>query len=79
MSNPAGESLYLSFRSAFLKLDWSDGAAARRVFGCLYGLEPSGSPIVPLSVSSASLLQAAISAGCIFMFLLALRNLLKVR
>jgi uncharacterized protein YjbI with pentapeptide repeats len=77
-SSRIGEALYLSFRNAFLKLDWAD-ASARRVFGCLYGVEASGSPIVPLSVSSASLLQAVVSGGLLFMFLLGLRNLLKVR
>jgi len=78
-SSRIGEALYLSFRSAFLKLDWTDSATARRVFGCLYGVEPSGSAIVPLSVSSAALFQAALSAALLFVFLLALRNLLKVR
>jgi hypothetical protein len=42
-------------------------------------LEPGGSAIVPLSVSSLALLQAAVSGALLFMFLLALRNLLKVR
>jgi hypothetical protein len=78
-SNPIGEALYLSFRNALLKLDWDDTAAARRVFGCLYGLEPNGNIVVPLSVSSASLFQCVLSAALIFVFLLALRNLLKVR
>lgn len=78
-SNAFGEALYLSSRNALLQLSWEDGATARRVFGCLYGLEPSGYPIIPLSVSAASLFQAVISAMLIFMFLLALRNLLKVR
>ena len=67
------------FRNAFLKLDWNDPSAAQRVFGCLYGAEPSGNVIVPLSVSSMSLFQCVVSAALIFMFLLALRNLLKVR
>ncbi|MGP0040395.1 MAG: pentapeptide repeat-containing protein [Rhodomicrobium sp.] len=78
-SSRIGEAVYLSFRSAFLKLDWTDSATARRVFGCLYGVEPSGSASVPLSVSSAALFQAALSAALLFVFLLALRNLLKVR
>jgi hypothetical protein len=78
-SSPIGEALYLSFRNAFLKLDWNDPSAAQRVFGCLYGAEPSGNVIVPLSVSSMSLFQCVVSAALIFMFLLALRNLLKVR
>ncbi|MBI4725598.1 MAG: pentapeptide repeat-containing protein, partial [Rhodomicrobium sp.] len=78
-SNPIGEALYLSFRNALLKLDWSDASTSRRVFGCLYGIEPSGNAIIPLGVSSASLFQAVVSGALLFMFLLALRNLLKVR
>ncbi len=78
-SNPVGEALYLSLRNAMLKLDWDDVGTARRVFGCLYGVEISGNSIIPLSVSAVSLFQSMLSAGLIFMFLLALRNLLKVR
>ncbi len=78
-SSPIGEALYLSFRNAFLKLDWSDTSTSHRVFGCLYGVEPNGNAIIPLSISSVSLLQVVISAALLFMFLLALRNLLKVR
>jgi hypothetical protein len=78
-SDPLSEALYLSFRNAFLKIDWNDATSARRVFGCLYGVEPGGSAVLPLSVSAMSLFQAFVSGGLIFMFLLALRNLLKVR
>ena len=78
-SNPVGEALYLSLRNAILKLDWDDAGTARRVFGCLYGVEISGNSIIPLGVSAISLFQSMLSAGLIFMFLLALRNLLKVR
>jgi hypothetical protein len=78
-SNPIGEALYLSFRNAFLRLDVEDGATARRMFGCLYGADANGLPAVPLSVSGMALFQGAVSAIFIFMFLLALRNMLKVR
>ncbi len=78
-SSRAGEALYLAFRSAFLKLDWSDSATTRRVFGCLYGVESNGTPIVPLGVSAATLAQVVVSIVLLFAFFLALRNLLKVR
>jgi hypothetical protein len=78
-SSRIGEALYLSFRSAFLKLDWSDSATTRRVFGCLYGVESNGTPIVPLGVSAAALAQVVVSIALLFAFFLALRNLLKVR
>ncbi len=77
-SSPFGEAVYLSFRNALLMTGWDDEDTARRVFGCLYGLD-GPYPIVPLSVSAVSLLQMVMSAILIFMFLLALRNLLKVR
>jgi hypothetical protein len=78
-SYPFGEALYLALRNAFLKLDWNDSPTARRLFGCLYGFDANGTLMVPLGVSSVSLLQCVLSAVLIFMFLLALRNLLKVR
>ncbi len=78
-SDRFSEALYLSFRNAFLKIDWNDATNAKRVFGCLYGVEPGGSAVLPLSVSAMSLFQAFVSAGLIFLFLLALRNLLRVR
>ena len=78
-SSRIGEAFYLSFRSAFLKLDWTDSATARRVFGCLYGVESNGTPIVPLGVSAAALAQVVVSIALLFAFFLALRNLLKVR
>ncbi len=78
-SSRAGEALLLSARNAVLKIDWADAAAARRVFGCLYGIDASGTAIIPLSVSAVSLFQAIVSGCLLFLFLLALRNLLKVR
>ncbi len=55
----------------------------RRIYGCLYGLvRDTGSkttPIIPLSVTSWSLLQKAISIVLIFLLGLAIRNILKVR
>ena len=78
-SSRIGEAFYLSFRSALLKLDWADTAATRRVFGCLYGVESNGTPIVPLWVSAAALAQVIVSIALLFAFFLALRNLLKVR
>lgn len=78
-SDRIGEAIYLSFRNAFWKLDWADLSTSRRVLGCLYGLDSGGNPLVPLGVSALSLFEAVISAALIFLFLLALRNLLKVR
>lgn len=77
-STPFGESVYLSLRNALLMTGWEDDDTARRTFGCLYGMD-GPYPIVPLSVSTVSLIQMVASAFLIFMFLLALRNLLKVK
>lgn len=78
-SDPVFEALYLAFRNAFLKIDWNDAVNARRALGCLYGVEAGGSPILPPSVASMSLVQAFVSIGFILLFGLALRNLLRLR
>ena len=90
-SSPFGEAFSLSLKNAFVFIDWDRSEAARRTYGCLYGftfdhpqaITPEGRgntyPIVPLWVSALSLFQNIISAILIFLFLLALRNLLKLK
>ena len=57
--------------------------AAHRIYGCLYGLELYNGgdpvPIVPPGVSIASAVQKIFSAVMIFLFGLALRNMLKMK
>ena len=56
--------------------------SARRTLGCLYGLEQDGDPqypLVPIRVSVASTGQALASGLLIFLFLLAVRNLLRLK
>jgi hypothetical protein len=56
--------------------------ATRRAFGCLYGVERyGGNPVVyvPRSVAIASGIQKLLSAIFIFLFGLAVRNMLKVK
>ena len=67
------------FQKRFLEARLVDSATTRRVFGCLYGVESNGTPIVPLGVSAAALAQVVVSIALLFAFFLALRNLLKVR
>jgi hypothetical protein len=78
-SDPISEALYLAFRNAFLKIDWNDAVNARRTLGCLYGVEFGGTPVLPPAVSAMSLVQASVSVGFILLFVLALRNLLRLR
>jgi hypothetical protein len=78
-SDAISEALYLGFRNAFLKIDWNDAVNARRTLGCLYGVEFGGAPVLPPSVASMSLVQASVSICFILLFLLALRNLLRLR
>jgi hypothetical protein len=55
---------------------------SRRTYGCLYGFEPGGAqapPIVPYRVAVASTIQTLLSAILIFLFLLAVRNLLRLK
>ncbi|MFT4078760.1 hypothetical protein [Rhodomicrobium sp.] len=59
------------------------GRAAHRTYGCLYGVELYGGSnpvaVVPSAVSTASAVQKLFSALMIFLFGLALRNMLKVK
>jgi hypothetical protein len=76
------EALQLAFRNGSLVLD-GGSEAAQRTYGCLYGFEKVGESgrtvYVPLGVSVASAIQKLFSAVFIFLFGLALRNMLKVK
>ena len=71
------EALHLAFRNGLVAID-AGGDASYRIYGCLYGLDGSN-PIVPSAVSTASAIQKLISGLLIFLFGLALRNMLKVK
>ncbi len=81
-TNARAEALHLAFRNAFVVLDGGSDAT-HRMYGCLYGLElyagQNPVPIVPGAVSTASAIQKLISGVLIFLFGLALRNMLKVK
>ena len=81
-TNARAEALHLAFRNAFVVLDGGSDAS-HRMYGCLYGLElyagQNPVPIVPSAVSTASAIQKLISGVLIFLFGLALRNMLKVK
>jgi Pentapeptide repeats (9 copies) len=70
------EAIQLSLKNA-LVFDVGRTDSGRRTFGCLYGLVQDGAP-VPWRVSIASTLQALASGLLIFLFLLAVRNLLRL-
>ena len=74
------EAFNLAIRDGFLIL-YGDADTAHRIYGCLYGVEvyAGSSPvaIVPPSVSTVSAIQKIWSAIMIFLFGLALRNMLK--
>ncbi|MFZ1108637.1 MAG: hypothetical protein WAN43_09870 [Rhodomicrobium sp.] len=78
----ANEAWHLAFRNAFIVLDGSS-EAAHRTYGCLYGVEMYGGSnplaVVPSAVSTVSAAQKLFSALMIFLFGLALRNMLKVK
>jgi len=76
-TNARAEALHLAFRNALSAID-AGGDASYRIYGCLYGIEGSN-PIVPVTVSTASAIQKLISGVLIFLFGLALRNMLKVK
>lgn len=80
-----GEALYLSLKNAIFFLGWESEDASRRVYSCLYGFEaqpiPGGEPLlrVPLSVSTAAIIENMIGAALIVLLVMALRNVLRAR
>jgi hypothetical protein len=80
-TNLVNEALSIAYHNALVVLD-SSGDSAHRAFGCLYGVERyGGNPVafVPRSVAIASGIQKLLSAIFLFLFGLALRNMLKVK
>jgi len=81
-TNARAEALHLAVRNAFIVLDGGSDAS-HRMYGCLYGLElyagQNPVPIVPSAVSTASAIQKVFSGVLIFLFGLALRNMLKMK
>ena len=81
-TNAVSEALYLSASNALVVFNVSRGDVSRRTYGCLYGFEASGPqapPVVPHQVAVASTIQTLLSAILIFLFLLAVRNLLRLK
>jgi Pentapeptide repeats (9 copies) len=80
-TNLVNEALSIAYHNAVIILD-SSGNSAHRSFGCLYGVERyGGNPVafVPRSVAIASGIQKLLSAIFIFLFILAVRNMLRVK
>lgn len=81
-TDAVNEAFQLALRNAFILLD-NGGDAAHRSYGCLYGVELYGGSnpiaIVPGAVSFASAVQKIFSALFIFLFGLALRNIVKLK
>jgi uncharacterized protein YjbI with pentapeptide repeats len=80
-TNATAEAFNLAWHNAFVVLD-SGGEGLFRTYGCLYGLERYGdNPVafVPRDVVRASAIQKFFSGAMIFLFGLALRNMLKMK
>ena len=69
-SQPVGEALFLSAKNALVFVAWGNEHVVRRVYGCLYGLEGTV-PVIPVAVSLASLLQAALSLTLLLLMFIA--------
>ena len=78
----ASEALHLSFLNASVIGGFS-GDNSRRTYGCLYGLESDASgntfPIVPNAVADLGAVQRLCSVVLIFLFGLAVKNMLGVK
>ncbi len=80
-TNALKEAINLAWHNAFIVLD-GGADAAHRTYGCLYGVERyGGNPVafVPSGVARVSGAQKLLSALFIFLFGLALRNMLKMK
>jgi hypothetical protein len=80
-TNLVNEALSIAYHNAVIVLD-NSGDSMHRAYGCLYGVERyGGNPVayVPRNVAIASGIQKMLSAIFIFLFGLALRNMLKVK
>ncbi len=81
-SGASGEALFLSLKNALVLFGWESPDAARRVYACLYGFEgkPGSSLVrIPLSVATTAIVENILGGVLIFLFLLALRNLMRTR
>jgi uncharacterized protein YjbI with pentapeptide repeats len=76
-TNPVTEAILLSLKNAVV-FNIGSTDPARRTFACLYGLEKDTGR-VPAVVFVASMLQALASGLLIFLFVLAVRNLLRLK
>jgi hypothetical protein len=75
------EAIQLSLKNAVV-FNIGSPDSTRRTFGCLYGLEQDGNQqylSVPVRVSVGSTRQALASGLLIFLFVLAVRNLLRLK
>jgi hypothetical protein len=80
-TNALTEAFRLAIRNGSIFLDGGDDSA-RRTYGCLYGIQSFGgspAPFVPGFVTDAAGLQKVLSALYLFLFGLALRNMLKMK
>ena len=80
-TNALREAIRLAFRNGSVILDGGEDAV-HRTYGCLYGIERYGGnpvPFVPGFANDASGIQKVLSALYIFLFGLALRNMLKMK
>ena len=81
LTDAVTEAFHLSLRNALI-FDAGRADAFRRTYGCLFGLEGASAfapPVVPPRISIASTLQSATSGILIFLLLLAVRNLLRLK
>ena len=77
-TDAVSEAFRLSVANAFVFGDLA-GHDVRRTYGCLYGLESAEAPVVPGISSDAARIQKFLSAILIFLFGLALRNMLRLK
>ena len=86
--HPEWDALTLAIRKGFLFLGLDQAEVLTQINACLYGVDIASTagrvggelvPVLPYAVGFLSLVQTLLSAVLIFLFLLAVRNMFKIK
>jgi|APTNR8051073442_1049403.scaffolds.fasta_scaffold01577_3 uncharacterized protein YjbI with pentapeptide repeats len=73
------DALQLSFHKGLLGFGQVPRAKIDEIYGCLYGVQPGGAPVVPDCATWWGFVQYPLSAVLIFLILLAVRNHFRIK
>ncbi len=86
--DPVADAFLLATRKGFLFLGLDQAEVLTQMHACLFGIDVTTTagrvggelvPVVPFGVNLLGLLQTILSAALLFLFLLAVRNMFKIK